>query len=216
MKTVLNYQEVDQRPLHFGFVLGLNTCDFDIRLSQDSIFADVSRLNPGFHVGIVSNLRLNDYMDLRFLPGMSFGSWDVHYTQISNNEEIDHSPQRLPYYPIEFPLVLKLKSDRINNYRPYLITDFTIRYDMGGSKKFLPIGDKERPRLMRLKPLNFYYSIGFGIDYYFEFFKLSTEIKMAFGQRDILNHEPYSSYEIFTTSIEKLKSNMVFLSFHFE
>jgi len=217
MTTVLNYQEVDHRRIHFGFVLGLNTSDYDIKMTQDTantIYADVPKLRPGFHVGIVSNLRLNDYMDFRFLPGMSFNTRFIHYIDTRDGKKIDDSPQPVPFYPIEFPFVLKFKSDRINNYRPYLLTDITLRYDMGGTKKF--VEDEERPRYVRFKPFDYYFSVGFGVDYYFEFFKFSTEIKMAFGQRDVFNHEAHPSHSQVTDPIGQIKSNMVFLSFHFE
>lgn len=221
MKSVLNYQEIDERPLHFGFVLGLNACDFDITLSQVAVdtgmFADVTRLVPGFHVGIVSNLRLNDYMDFRVLPGMSFGSrWIYYYIK----DGTTYSPakierMRADYYPIEVPFKLKLKSDRINNYRPYLFTNFTLRYDMSSSKKFAEEEDK-LIRYIIFKPFDYYYGFGVGVDYYFEFFKLSTEIGMDFGQRDILKHEPHAGHPEYTTIMDKVKSNMVYLSFCFE
>jgi len=48
----------DKKPVHFGFTVGLNTMDFNVTLSGDSyakdtLYADVSRLSPGFNVGIV-------------------------------------------------------------------------------------------------------------------------------------------------------------------
>lgn len=226
MKTVLNYQEIDERWIHFGFVLGFNTCDFDFKLNQLAVdtgmYVEVPFLNPGFHVGIISNLRLNDYMDLRALPGMSFGSRKVYYYKINGNgnfiiDKNTENGQRIDYYPIEIPLILKLKAERLNNYRPYLITNFTCRFDMSSSKKFSEDDTKELPRYIIFKPFNYYYGFGVGIDYYFEFFKLSTEIRMDFGQRDILKHdEPHGKYPIYTNIIDKVKSNIIYLSFCFE
>ena len=67
----------DDKLLHFGFSLGFNTMDFQISLSETAlnyyIVADVAKLQPGFHVHALSNLRLGEYFDLRFLPGISFG-----------------------------------------------------------------------------------------------------------------------------------------------
>jgi len=222
MESVLNYEEVDQKWIHFGFVLGLNTCDFDITLNQLSVdsamFADVSQLNPGFHVGIISNLRLNDYMDLRVLPGMSFGSRRLYYYKNKNGTYVNdkYTRQRIDYYPIEIPVILKFKADRIENYRPYIIADFTFRYDMSSSKKFDDEDPKDLPRYISFKPFNYYYGFGVGVDYYFEFFKLSTEIRMDFGQRDVLKHEPHPKYPFYVDIIDKVKSNMVYLSFCFE
>jgi hypothetical protein len=67
----------DDAWLHFGFSVGMNTMDFDIKNSQmgidSGIYTEVSMLRPGFHVHALSNLRLANNFDLRFTPGIAFG-----------------------------------------------------------------------------------------------------------------------------------------------
>jgi hypothetical protein len=41
--------------------------------------SDLETLVPGFTVGIVSSLRMTEDLDLRFLPGMSFGERKLTY-----------------------------------------------------------------------------------------------------------------------------------------
>ncbi len=76
---VMNNPEYDEKFLHFGFSLGVNDFDFNFKrpvpsAQNDSLFADVSTLEPGFQVNVVSDLRLGKYFNLRCMPGINFGS----------------------------------------------------------------------------------------------------------------------------------------------
>ena len=64
-----------------------------------------------------------------------------------------------------------------------------------------------------MRPLDFYFEIGAGLDFYLTYFKLSTELKMSYGLKDVLIHEPDVEYN---SVIEELKSKMFLLSLHFE
>jgi hypothetical protein len=209
----LNYEEIDNKAIHFGFSMGINTFDYTFTLNaenvrKDSMIADVVRLNPGFNIGIVSSLRINDYVELRLLPGMTFAATYISYrsTKPDFSKEV-----KVEYYPIELPVALKLKSERINNYRPYLITDYTFRYNMAGYSKRAQSQD-----IIKINRFNMYYSIGFGVDYYFTFFRLSTELKMSFGVLDGLNKDAPAGYAEYTEIIDKMLPNLFFLTFHFE
>ena len=211
----LNYQEVDSKWIHFGFLLGLNAFDYTIKLNPDyvktdSLTADVISLKPGFHVACVASLRLNDYMDLRASPGMSFGARHIYFQGTPKSDNTRE--MKIEFYPIELPLTLKLKADRISNYRPYLTTGFTMRYDMASTKKF----DEENKIYVKFKRFDAYYGFGFGVDYYFTFFKLSTEARMDFGLRDMLKHDPHPSYPQYTQIFKSITSNLIYLTFCFE
>ena len=93
-KQKVNYiTTFDDKLIHFGFSLGLNTLDFAVvnynpissnpdfhpqnwQLDQPQISylsvvqADVARLVPGFTVGIISSVRLGRDFNLRILPGL--------------------------------------------------------------------------------------------------------------------------------------------------
>ncbi len=204
----------DKKPLHFGFTIGLNTMDFTVYHSkeykQDSLYADVSQLRPGFNIGIVSNLKLAEYFDLRFLPGISFGQRNLLYNK--DKIMIDDGIQKIESSFLEFPLLVKYKSKRINNFRPFLISGGNYRIDLAARKDY----DEAENRYVRLKRSDLYYEIGFGIDFYLKYFKFTTEAKLAVGMRDILVHEPASGHPGFVNAIDILKSNLLILSFHFE
>jgi len=204
----------DDKPLHFGFSLGVNTMDFNITPSQtnyaaDSLYPEVSKLNPGINIQIVSNLRLGKYFDLRFLPGVSFGQRVVRYYK---NQVVYNDQQRLESSFLEFPLLLKYKGSRLNNVRPYVISGLNFRYDLAGKKEF----DDQKPVYVRLKRPDLYYEFGAGMDFYLTYFKLSVELKMSNGIRDVLVNEAAPGHPEFYNAIEKMKSQMWVLAFHFE
>jgi hypothetical protein len=107
-----------------------------------------------------------------------------------------------------FPLLFKYRSIRLNNYRPYIIAGVNYCLDLESEKR---IRDEEKPKI-RLAKNDFYIEAGFGIDYYFPYFKFSTELKFSFGMMNIVRYDG-SEY---TSAIERLNSRFVSLLFYFE
>ncbi len=211
---VFNYQEIDQQPLHFGFTLGLNTLDFGIKVSapaylKDSLTADVTELYAGFHVNIVSEYRLTDYLAVRFLPGLIFGQRNIVFWY--NNEEL-HKEMKLESNLLDFPIMLKYKAKRINNYRPYMIFGGNVRYDMAAKKDY----EDAEEVYVRLNRLDYYAEVGFGIDFYLRYFKFSTEFKYSLYFRNMIADDQHSRFPEYTNTIERLNSSVFLFSMHFE
>lgn len=229
--VVNNLTTFDDKKVHFGFTLGLNATDFDISHYQilsdnpnftpetvngvplsgaERIRTDLTTLVPGFTVGIVSNLRLTQSFDLRFLPGMSFGERKLVYN--IPVQDVNDAGNR-NYYSIkstflDFPLLVKYKARRVNNQRPYLIAGAAYRIDI--SKTGLE-------DLVRTKPGSSYLEAGVGWDTYLEFFRLSTELKFSFGLNNVLDVGPKDTQaQVYTDAVSQLVSNVFTLSFHFE
>ena len=219
IKRVQNDPGYDYKWIHFGFMVGLNTMDFGFKRpapvpgSSDILFADVSKPSPGFQVSIVSDLRLGDQLSLRFLPGITFGSRTINFYEVSgDNASILISEQTVESNFLDFTLLLKYKSRRVNNYRPYLVGGLNMRYDMAARKDY----DSDGP-WVRLEPMDFFAEFGFGIDFFLQYFKFSPELKVSVGFRDVLVHDPAggANYK-FANSINKLNSYVVMLCFYFE
>jgi len=204
----------DEKPIHFGFSLGFNTMDFNITPSQkyyqiDSLYPEVSILNPGINIQIVTDLRPADHLDIRFLPGVSFGQRVIRFYK---NRVLVNEQQKLESSFLEFPLLLKYKGDRMNNVRPYVIGGLNYRYDLAGKKEF----DDAKPIYIRIKRPDLYYELGAGIDFYLTYFKLSVELKMSNGFGDVLIKEAAPGHPQYYNAIEKIKSQIWVLAFHFE
>jgi len=218
----------DDKWLHFGFSIGVNTMDFNIQSSQfavdNKIYTEVSTLRPGFHVHALSNLRISDNFDLRFTPGIAFGGQrEVNYVLDPPNDELidpEDNPVVIESNFLEFPLLIKYKSFRLNNFRPFLIGGINTRVDLAATKKNWGKSKKET-NLLLLKPLDFYYEFGAGMDFYLVHFKFAVEFKYSVGLNNMLltsrkGEPPPEKYAIYTDSIDRLLSRMFLITLHFE
>ncbi|NJO91816.1 MAG: PorT family protein [Chloroflexia bacterium] len=163
-------------------------------------------------LGPVSNLRLGEYWDLRFLINLSFGQRNLNYlivedTTVANPVLTKHKMKIASTY-LEFPLLLKYKAMRINNYRPYLIAGINPKVDLAAQKK---IKQEEMPKI-RLNNLDVAWEVGAGIDFYLPYFKFSTELKYSGGIRNMVVPDGTQ----FTSAIKKMNSNIWTISLHFE
>ena len=223
----------DDKLIHFGFTLGVNTLDFSIinynpigdnptfrpqewQLDKQQvnyfsdIQSDVSTLIPGFTVGIISSLRLSRDFNLRFQPGLSFGERKIYYNidvwDIYNNEPLSYYSVKSTF--LDFPLLIKYKARRINNDRPYVIFGGAYRQD---------ISRTAQEDLVSLKRGSFYAEIGTGWDHYFTFFRFSVEAKVSLGLNNVLGVPPGPTQrQYYSQSIKSLRSNIFTLLFHFE
>jgi hypothetical protein len=209
---IQNLPKYDLKPYHFGFALCINKMNFDIKpvesfQSFDSLFVIQSTPQWGFNIGIVSNLRLFNYADLRFLPTLSFGQRILDYTLKTSTTTIQ-TKKIIPSTFLDFPLLLKYKSKRLNNFRAYVITGVQYSLDLESQAK----KKAKNNDVVKLKDNDYLYEFGVGFDFYTEFFKFSTELKMMYGLRDMLKRDG----TVYTNSIDRLKSKMFQLSFLFE
>lgn len=219
-----NLASFDYKRLHWGFTVGLNSMDYSIKRNTAApgyVHADVMGFQPaGFQVNIVSDLRLTDYWNLRFLPGINLGSRNVYFFDPTTWEPVQIvTPQgdkdfiTMGSSFLDFPVLLKFRSERVNNYRPYVIGGLSYRLDMSARKQY----DGEEDDRFLVKKGDVYLEAGFGIDNYLQFFKFSTEIKVAMGLRNLMITDfPYPSEEYFANSINGLRSFLVMVNFHFE
>ena len=206
----LNLPNYDRKPVHFGFLLGINSMDFKItpvNEQADSLFILKSQDQKGFNLGIVSNFRLGRNADIRFLPTLSFAERVINYT-LENDDEIEEIKKDIESTFIEFPLNLKFKSNRYNNGRAYLLTGLKYNIDLASQKDI----DDEGQELIKLKKNDLMYEIGFGIDFYLEYFKFSPEFKATFGLVDMLVNDD----SIYSNSIKKMLTQGFTVTLTFE
>jgi len=222
-EPVLNYQKIDHKPFHFGYTLGINTMDFGIYPSQQALaqpdigrrdtFPEINTLSPGIDIGIVTNFRISEYLDFRFLPGISLGQRNLsYYTNLSGDTTESLGVMHIGSTFINLPFALRYEAKRYHNFRPYLIAGVNFRWDMARNKDF----NADENIFVKLQPFDAYLEGGMGADFYLPYFKLSIELKLSVGTLNVLDPDKHERFPGYVSSLEKLKSRMVSLSFHFE
>jgi hypothetical protein len=211
-KQAPNLPGFDNNRLHFGFLIGINTMDYRVVHAENleqgvkRRFAEIITLNPGINISMVSDLRLNKYLNLRILPGIAFGQRDLLF--INEDGIADKNPLELKSTYLESPVIIKFNGSRMMNAKPYFIGGVNFRYDLAKSKK----------DGLYINPFDIYWELGAGIDSYMSYFRLSTEFKISVGLLNILNPKGTGEYEdiFYTKILDKLLSRVFVLTFSFE
>lgn len=210
-----NLQDHDEKPYHFGFSLGVNKMGFALKPNFEDLEFRYTLPEPdyGFHIGIVSNLKLARLWDLRFVPTLSFGDRYIYYHD-SGSGFIKDNPDRSGIFDptlLEFPVHFKFKSVRMTNTRVYLIGGLKYSYDLASIED--GVGDDDI--YVRVARNDFHYEMGVGFDYYFYYFKFSAEIKASFGIANLAREGDFE-YQRYFSSIDRLNSQSIMISFLFE
>lgn len=225
----------DQEMFHFGFVLGVNQsfvslrpiADLRTHIFDSTYLPDIlplpdsarvltvqSRPVPGFVISIVSNMAIGDNFDLRFIPSLSFGDRDLLYTietyRKGDTLTLDIT-KKVPSTYVTFPLEIKFKSKRYNNFRAYILAGAQYTLDLASQAKKREQKNREE-KIVKFNQNDIMINGGVGFDFYNEWFKFGVELKMMYGLMDMLKHER----NIYTDSIDKLNSKIFQLSFTFE
>lgn len=218
-RKVWNLQNYDLQIVHFGFLLGVNSFNFiatpvgDLR-DVDSVLSISPEAGMGFSLGIISNLHLGDNFDLRFTPTLSFGERKLIYqlrvtpTIINDSSTTDTKFKSVESTFLEFPLLLKFKSARLNNGRAYVIGGVKPVIDLASQDKIDDKGEK----ILKLKKNDLNCEIGFGLDFYTQYFKFTPEFKMSYGLSNLLVQDN----NLYTSSLQSIRSKAFYISFTFE
>jgi hypothetical protein len=225
---------VDDQNLHFGFGFQYVSSEFKVQKVAnwrapyfedgvrvtDSLTSIRSISNPGFGIGFVTDLFITPNLNFRFTPSLIFADriMDYEYKDgMSQDQAGVQSPEGFTRRTIqstmaEFPVGLKLKSDRRNNFRAYILAGAKYGIDVASSKKAQDAGEIAINKFLKNKKGILSYEVGIGFDLYFEFFKLSPEIKLSNSVNSILKRDdtPYAN------PIEKLFLRNFVFSLYFE
>ena len=211
-KKPQNLPRYDFKKIHFGFTLGINSLNFNVNknnnfLNNDTLLSMLSEDQKGFNLGIVSNLRLGKYTDLRFIPTLVFGERILNYS-FNNQSNLLSQEKRIESTMIDFPFSLKYKSERYNNFRTYVMCGIKYSLDIASQSEI----DDEGQELVKLNNHDLMIEGGFGIDFYLQYFKFSPQIKLSHGIINILTKDS----TLYTETIKNLKTSSWMISFTFE
>jgi hypothetical protein len=205
-----NYLDFNQKPYYFGITLGMNRADYRIFHSKEFIRNDsfsrvLSLTGPGFNLGIISNLKIGEYFDIRFLPTLSFAERNIVYSRVGSSLKV---PRRFDAVFVELPFHARYKSAPYRDKRLFLITGVKYGFDVANDSRA-----RQSAGLIKIAATDFALEYGTGIQMYFPYFIFSPEIKISQGINNLLifNRKLDQS-----NVLEKVKSRAFTISFHFE
>ncbi|MBX3240055.1 MAG: PorT family protein [Chitinophagaceae bacterium] len=211
-----NLPNHDDKLYYFGIILGYNTSHYKIShtpgfLMQDSIQA-VNGLNAGrIHLGILANLQISDRWDLRFYPlNLIFSEkrfqYDLKYPEAGETSLV--KSQKVESIVMSFPLQVRLKSDRIKNFRVYTLAGVKFDYDLASKS-----GTTNSENLVKVNKTDFGVEAGIGFQFFSKYVIVSPEIKVSQGLNNVHAKDPSLRY---SNIIDRLNSRMIMFSLQFE
>lgn len=210
-----NLANFDLRRFHFGFLLSYNTSDFFVKLdplspTRDSLLVLEHQKQPGFNLGIVASFNVNKNFSWRFLPTLSFQERILQYQFLEPDGTYKYFQKPIESTYLEFPILMKLRSDRINNFAVYLLGGGKFGIDMASQKDVNNALDDEV--VVKLAKYDYGFEIGGGCDMFLPYFKFGIELKGSFGIPNLLIDDGTR----FSDPIESLRSKAYILTFTFE
>jgi hypothetical protein len=212
-KKNANLPYFENSKFHFGFSLGGNSGSFKVKYdltTMDSLISLQTSSQGGFNIGFLGSMRINDYFTVRFLPTLAFTQRNFNY--IFESSPRNNAQTRIvESVYVMFPLLMKYRSARYNNFAAYVIGGPNFAWDLASKHDVnneLVISEQ----VLKVKRQNIFAEIGFGTDFFLEYFKLSIELKYSHGLGNVFIDD--GSY--WAEPIQEITPKMFTISVHFE
>jgi hypothetical protein len=214
----LNYRKFDSKLIHFGFMLGGNTSDFQINPIQKAyekygVISIENKSQAGGQLGIVTDIKLGTPMlRLRFIPSLSFQERVINYT-LSPTDPLatknDLNEERINSTNLDFPLMLILRTARYNNFASYVTGGMQYTYDLQSQQN---ANQSLTDPFVKIKAQDWFGQAGIGFDFFAVYFKCSIEIKYSYG----LNNVFIQDFTPVSLPIDRIRNKAWFFSIIFE
>lgn len=211
----LNMEDHDYKAYYFGISLGFNRGSFHSELhpsflAQDSILTAEPTWSAGFNLGLSATARLTKRLELRFNPQLIFTERNIQYN-LRYPEPIDNAytvQKKVESVITSFPFQLRFLSDRIGNFRVYM---------MGGAKIDMDLASNAQSRkaddMIKIGRMDYGVEAGIGFKFYYPSFILAPEIKISNGQRNLHSRGESLNY---SRVLGDMRSRMVVFTIHLE
>ncbi len=211
-ERLANLENFDNRFLTWGYFLGFNSYDFKFDYIDQNTDANTDVLvegQSGFNVGLIGDMRINNYVNLRLEPGLYYTQRNLTFPGFE--EERDFLREVKSTY-IHVPLLVKLSTKRLNNIRPFIVAGVSTSLNLSSNQKN---PDDNSNGEFRMTNSTSYYELGFGIDFYLYYFKFTPSIRGVFAMSDELvrDADPNSPW---TSNIETMATRGIFINFTFQ
>ncbi len=210
-----NLERFDSHLYHFGFLLSANTSSFFIDYKPDFTFQD-SLLGidnvpqAGFNLALLASYNPLKNVNVRFIPGLSFQDRGLNYRFLNADGTTETFLKKTESVWLEFPVLAKLRTNRVGNFAAYAIVGGKYSMDMQSQKD---VNNTIAEQIVvKLKDKDYCIEAGGGVDFFLPYFKFAIEFKTSIGLTNILLPEPNK----FAEPVQSLRTRTFVVSFTFE
>ena len=210
-------EDQDNKLYYFGLSLSAVRSRFQLEhdpsfLQQDSILVSEPGNAPGLSLRLVAALNLSYRFELRFNPGLIFTDRPILY-KLNPNYPPDMDQGYKVKKSVEsiittFPLDVKFKSDRIGNFRVYMLGGVKADIDLASNAQKRKAEDQ-----VRINKYSYGIEGGIGFSFYRKSVTVSPELKISNGLNDLHDRNPALNYSRVLGSIQ---SRMIIFTIHLE
>ena len=213
-----NLKTDDKKRFRFGYYLGLNLVGAKVTYLASALptppdevpFRLAVKPKPSFDVGLLADVRINEFVNIRFHPGVAFVEREIRFP--FEETPTTSKPLRVKSNYVRFPLGVKFNTRRIRNARPFVMGSVSYNINIT-SEETNP--DDNNSGTFRMKRNMYAWEFAIGTDIYLPYFKFTPSIHGLFALNNeiVPDKDPNSD---FTKHIASMKSRGVFLRFTFE
>ena len=209
----INLPDHDSKRIHFGINVGGNRSHYNFTrhpqfLNQDSITVVESINSTGLNLAWLVNLNLSEHLDIRTYPlNLTFTEKAFQYTLKYPRvafEEDTITTKKIQGISLALPIQLKFSSDRIENFKVYMMGGVRGEYDFAAAKK--AVGNEQ---LIKLNKFDYGVEAGIGFHFYFPVFVLTPELKISYGLNNVHQRDEALKY---SNVIDKINSRIISFS----
>ncbi len=211
-ERLANLETFDNRFLSWGYFLGFNSYDFKFKYNEELEEQNADVLvnsDVGFNVGLVGDMRVNKYINLRLEPGLYYTQRNLTFPGFE--DESDFLREVKSTY-IHVPLLVKFSTKRLNNIKPFIVAGVSSSFNLSSNQDNPQDNEDGEFRMMKRAS---YFELGFGIDFYLFYFKFTPSIRGVFATTDELvpDDNPNSAW---TGNIAEMQTRGIFINFTFQ
>ena len=213
-ERLINNENFDKAKLSYGYYLGFNNYDFNIDYNTDVDDIQVIK-SVGFNVGLIGNIRINDYFDIRLEPGLVMSnrtlSFSGSYFEGLVYKEKDLERELRSTY-VHIPLLIKISTKRVDNIKPFIVGGISTALNLSSDQDN---PDDNSQGVFRLVKNNLYYELGIGVDIFLTWFKFTPSIRGVFSIKD----EHIKDLDLnspWTRNIDQMQTRGFFINFTFQ
>jgi hypothetical protein len=210
----INLPDTDDKFYHLGIALIYNNSHFQVTPHPNLLLNDsVLSVNPentgGFGLAGMHTFNLSKHWEFRIVfPELMFSYKNLTYSTTFPDGQQTTATKQIESILLGFPVQVKFMSDRMNNFRFYVLGGVNYQYDLASNATARKAED-----LVKLNPGDWSIEAGIGFQFFFPVFILSPEIKLSNGIINVHHRDPSL---IYSSTIDQLKSRMVVFSLIFE